>query len=245
LKVGAFIIHLARAEGRRAHVEAMRAALPMPTEVVDAVDGALLSDAEKAAAYSAHLHRPFYPFELSASEIGCFLSHRKAWQALLDADLDAALVIEDDVDLDPGPFADGLALASQTMGEGTLVRFPYRSYSDAGVTIARSGEIRLLLPRVVGLGMQVQLVDRIGAMRLLAATRSFDRPVDTFVQLPWLHGVRVLSVQPSGVREIGGRLGGSTVQKRSGQRLWRNLRRAFYKLKLAAATRLNLPSKGP
>jgi hypothetical protein len=30
------------------------------------------------------LHRPRYPFALRAAEIGCFLSHRRAWREILD-----------------------------------------------------------------------------------------------------------------------------------------------------------------
>lgn len=245
MKLGAFIIHLARAEGRRAHVEHLRRTLPMPTAIVDAIDGALLSEAQISAVYRPKLYRPHYPFALSSSEIACFLSHRKAWQALLDSEFDAALVLEDDVEIDDQPFAVGLALARQAIGAGALVRFPYRLYSDVGVLRAQSGSIRLVVPRNVGLGMQAQLIDRAAAAKLLGATEVFDRPVDTFAQLRWLHGNRVYAVQPSIVREVGGALGGSTVQGRSRNKLERNVRRAIYKLAVAAVSRLNPPQKDP
>ena len=97
-EIEAFIIHLARAKARRPQVERILSACPVPAHVIDAVDGRALSTEELQAAYTRRsLHAPRYPFALSVGEIGCFLSHRKAWQAILDAGLDAGLVIEDSV----------------------------------------------------------------------------------------------------------------------------------------------------
>src|SRR5438034_3575043 len=42
------------------------------------------------------------PFSISGGEIGCFLSRRRAWQQLLDDGLSAALIVEDDIELEPG-----------------------------------------------------------------------------------------------------------------------------------------------
>lgn len=237
MKIGAFIIHLGRAERRHAHIEALRAALPMPVHVVDAIDGASLSEAEKAAVYRPKLHRPRYPFALSDSEIGCFLSHRKAWQALLDSDFDAALVLEDDVELDLGPFTASLELASGAVGRGRLVRFPNRLHGDKGSVVISSNGSALIEPRRVGLGMVTLMLDREAAGTLLAQSGQFDRPVDTFIQMRWQHGVPIRAVRPSGVSEISGQLGGSTIHRRAtglGAKAAREVARALYRLALLA-----------
>lgn len=57
----------------------------------------------------------------------------------------------------------------------------------------------------------MQLVGREAAMRLLEASHTFDRPVDSFVQMHWVHGARVLSARPIVVHEICGQLGGSVI----------------------------------
>ncbi len=230
MKIGAFIIHLARAEGRRSHVDHLQRTLPMPVAVIDAVDGARLTDAEKSAVYHPRLHRPRYPFKLSSSEIACFLSHRKAWQALLDSDLDAALVLEDDVEIDPVTFEVGLALASNAMGWCALVRFPNRPHGDRGPALTFAGDSTLVSPRRVGLGMVTLMLDRGAARSLLVQTDRFDRPVDTFLQLRWQHGVRIGAVRPSGIEEVSAGLGGSTVQRRQGGfKFGKNLLRTFYR----------------
>ena len=45
------------------------------------------------------LYDPAYPFILNNGEIGCFLSFRKAWQNIVDQNLSAGLIFEDDVSL--------------------------------------------------------------------------------------------------------------------------------------------------
>ena len=89
-----FVIHLARAEGRRAQVEKLLKGTPYPARVLGAVDGAQVSDAVRNAAVSNDpLFAPAYPFPIGPGEFGCFQSHRKAWQMILDEGLDAALIL--------------------------------------------------------------------------------------------------------------------------------------------------------
>ena len=85
----AFIVHLARATGRAAAVQAAAAAVGMPCTVVDAVDGQRLSQTELDAAYVPNgLHAPRYPFVWGRGEIACFLSHRKVWAEIVARGLD-------------------------------------------------------------------------------------------------------------------------------------------------------------
>ena len=63
---------------------------------------------------SYNLHAPHYPFALRPGEVGCFLSHRAVWAALLESNADAALVLEDDVELDEG-FQAALDLAQRNL----------------------------------------------------------------------------------------------------------------------------------
>src|SRR3954470_22237545 len=95
----AFISHLGRAAQRAAQVERLIATLPVPAEIIDAIDGLTLTDADRDRVYRRRLHKPTYPFPLSNSEIACFLSHRRAWAAIVEQGLDAGFVIEDDVEL--------------------------------------------------------------------------------------------------------------------------------------------------
>jgi GR25 family glycosyltransferase involved in LPS biosynthesis len=235
LQVEAFIIHLRRAERRRPQAERLAAILPMPVTILDAVDGLQLSDDDVQAVYRRRLHRPRYPFELRRTEVGCFLSHRKAWREIVDRGLDAGLIVEDDVELGGPHFDTALQLALQSIRPGDYIRFPYRDYTDKGKIVAQAGEARLVHPRRLGAGMQMQLVGRQAATALLKATEVFDRPVDTTIQLRQAPAVRVLAMHPPIIRQIGHLLGGSVVQKKTRKPLdvlSREIKRASYRLAL-------------
>jgi GR25 family glycosyltransferase involved in LPS biosynthesis len=187
---------------------------------------------------SSTLYRPRYPFALRKAEIGCFLSYRKAWQAIVDGGLDAGLIVEDDVEPDERYFEPALTLALKTIQPGDYIRFPYRSHTDSGAEVAKAGDITLVEPAHAGLGMQMQLVSRQAAAELLKATETFDRPVDTTIQMRWLAKIRILAARPPAIRQIGHLLGGTIVQKKSkplSEVLSREVRRAWYRLALRAA----------
>ncbi|YBV97437.1 glycosyltransferase family 25 protein [Phyllobacteriaceae bacterium JZ32] len=231
--IKAFIIHLERAKDRRTQVKKLAAKLPVATEIIDAVDGRTLDNAVIEQVYRRHLHKPHYPFELSTSEIACFLSHRKAWQAIVDQDLIAGLVIEDDVALNKD-FPAAWAAAKAYITADRFIRLPFRPERERGQERFRSGKARIIQPMPVGLGMVAQLVGCDAAKRLLSATEQFDRPVDTTVQMTWVTGVIPLSVHPGGVQEVSVRLGGSTIQqKRSiANRLVREVLRPLYRMRV-------------
>jgi len=230
VKAEAFVIHLARARGRAPQVERLRQSLPMPVTVIDAVDAERLSDEEIARVYRPVLHRPRYPFPLRRTEVACFLSHRMAWKTIIDRGLDAGLVIEDDVELLPN-FPAMLSLARAKSRPGDYVRFPKQAREN-GRAIAQTGEASLIEPRHLGLGMQAQLVGRDAAQALLDVTETFDRPVDTTIQMRWLHRARVLTTAPLAIREVAADLGGTTVQgkgKSIRETLLREVLRARYR----------------
>jgi GR25 family glycosyltransferase involved in LPS biosynthesis len=212
-RVRAFIIHLERVKKRRQQVDTLLRQLPMPAEIVGAVDGLKLGRDEIDAVYRRRLHRPGYAFRLLETEIGCFLSHRKAWRAIVESDVDFGLVVEDDVAIEPR-FPEVVEYVAGAAGSRDYVRFPRWERGEDGKTIHRSGDIEVLEPFLPALGMQAELIGREAARLLLAATETFDRPVDSIVQMQWLHGARVLSARPIVVREIDRELGGTVLQNK-------------------------------
>ena len=230
-QIKAFIVHLERATERRAQVAELMAQLPIPAEIIIAVDSKQLSDEQVSQVYQPRLHKPYYPFRLSRNEVACFLSHRKTWQAIIDQNLDAALVLEDDVALTPD-FPAAFAAAVSVTAQGGLVRLPFRSDRETGAVITGTNtSIKVIHPVPVGLGMVAQIISRSAAKILLELTEKFDRPVDTFAQMNWVTKLQPLSVVPGGVQEISSNLGGSTLkQPRSlAHKLHRELMRPIYR----------------
>ncbi|MGV8936939.1 MAG: glycosyltransferase family 25 protein [Allorhizobium sp.] len=234
MDIEALVIHLGRAEMRREHVGTLLSSLPLRASVIDAVDGQALSSAEVSACYHPGLHRPSYPFALSRNEVACFLSHRKAWQAIVDRNLDAALIMEDDA-APTAAFAPSLALALKHILASGLIRFPFRDGREFGRTLAKADGASLIQPELAGLGMVAQLVSNNAAAQLLRATEHFDRPVDTMMQMPWITGVTPRSVVPGGIFEISSTMGGTTLCKSSRgalAKLKQEMLRPLYRAKL-------------
>jgi GR25 family glycosyltransferase involved in LPS biosynthesis len=150
------------------------------------------------------------------TEIGCFLSYRRAWQAIIDEGLDAALIAEDDVAVASPRFVELIQRVAAAIRSEEYVRFPLHERGEGSVPPSADNSFAMLEPWLPGLGMQMQLVGREAARRLLAATEVFDRPVDSVVQMQWLHGARVLSARPVIIREVDYAVGGSVIQLKNG-----------------------------
>jgi GR25 family glycosyltransferase involved in LPS biosynthesis len=222
----AFILHLERARQRRAQAELLRASVRMPAEILPAVDGTSLSEAEIDKAYVRQLHAPRFYFGLNRAEIGAFLSHRAAWRRIVDDGLDYAVVFEDDADIEPVSFARTCAFAKAARAQWDYVLAPAMKRGAEGARVT------LNHPSAPPLRALAQFVSNAAARRLLAVTEQFDRPIDTFLQMSWVTGVELLTFSPSGVFDASRTLGGSTIQrpsKSTQEKLWRELSRPLYR----------------
>lgn len=230
--IEAFIIHLTRATARRPQVDRIQAACPVPASIIDAVDGRALSNVDIDAVYSREpLHAPRYPFQLGVGEIGCFLSHRKAWQAILDRGLDAGLIIEDDVEIDAPVFAQAFELAREHAGELGYIQFQTRPVRGQSAVVARKGGFSIVMPDVGQLRTSAQIVSAGHAERLLELTARFDRPVDSFLQMSWVTSNPLYCAVPPGISDRTSQTGGSTIsgRKRFSDRISREIKRFLYR----------------
>ena len=243
----AFIIHLERAAGRKAAVEALRARLPVESEILPAVDGRLLSPEAVEAAYARARFSPRYPFSLALTEIGAFLSHRSAWSRIVDEGLDFALVFEDDAAIDPILFSALLEFVAAERARWDYVLMPAEGLEPSGAIVARRGALSLLRPHAPPLRAIGQIVSRAAAERLLQITAPFDRPIDTFLQMAWVTGITLLVATPTPIRDVSRDTGGTTVQRRRVGLLWRlhhEAMRPLYRAQVLARYRRHLALAG-
>lgn len=236
----AFVLHLARARARRENAQALLTDCGVAGEIWPAVDGAALSMDDLTAQVGAELFAPTYPFALRPGEVGCFLSHRQIWAEIVRRDLDHALVLEDDVALDPAAFPQALRLAQRNVAALAYVQLQNRPQQCSASLIDQEDGCRLTQPVVTQVRTSAQLVSRTAAAQLLERSARIDRPVDTFLQSHWFTGLRLGAVWPAGVRTISERLDGSTIQtgtKPLGERLWREGARMLYRRRAARLAR--------
>lgn len=238
----AFILHLERAIARRPNVEKLVASLPIEAEVVPAVDGARLTQQEVDQVYAPRRFRPRYPFALTRTEVGAFLSHRLAWRRIVDDELDFAFVFEDDAAIDPVAFATLLAFVAAEREHWDYVIMPAQPVRG-GTPVASRGGFSLVRPDAPPLRAIAQIVSLDAAKRLLARTWPFDRPIDTTLQMTWATGQPLIVASPSPVRDVSGESGGSTVQRKSmglSARLRHEALRPIYRAQVLAHYRAEL-----
>lgn len=165
-----YVINLPRAADRRAIMEERLSGLGLDHEFVDGVDGAALSQAERARLVDeAAVGR--FPWWSTPGMIGCSLSHKRVYDLIVARGDAHALVLEDDVMLDPdvGPLADALAAEMRT-GEVLLMNF--RSHSSVPCRLRGAGAVQVGGRAVMDCVNPGQLVSAAAYLIDLAAARS-------------------------------------------------------------------------
>lgn len=95
-----FIINLERVKDRKAYIEELCKGLKLDFEIIWAVDGASLSEAEIQKVSDESLSLKKLKRALNKGEIGCALSHKKCLEKMLELDLNEAVILEDDAFFD-------------------------------------------------------------------------------------------------------------------------------------------------
>lgn len=229
-----FIIHMQGDEKRAPNAQKLLRDLPN-AEIVPAVNGYDAAQIADVVTHPGDLFSPRYPFSLRPAEIGVFQSHRKCWQMILDRGLDYAVIVEDDLQIDPTRFQTAMDLIRDHATTDMYIRLPAKNREVPGRLVARSGTTALFMPRWIGLQCICQVVGKGAAKRMLKASNEIDRPVDTLLQMHWETGQKVHVIHPTGNREIASEIGGSTIQQkiRGKGKLTRERQRAWYRAQIA------------
>ncbi len=186
-----FVLNLPRATDRLRIMRERLADLGLEAEILPAVEGARIDRGSLPAGTEPGL---------SPGELGCYLSHVRFWETVVEQGLPAAIILEDDVLLDPAllEVAQGvLALGYPVDAVRLSALRPVR-----GITLgALPGGRRLVLPNKNPSGTQGYLVTQAGARRLLAALPVPRAPIDTTLDAYWKHDLYVPVVTPAVVEE--------------------------------------------
>lgn len=98
------MINLVRRRERRVKMEQSFLELGINVEYMAAVDGMELTEErikELGIQFLAGYADPFHNRPMTTGEIGCFLSHYRIWEAMVDEGLENVLVLEDDIRFEP------------------------------------------------------------------------------------------------------------------------------------------------
>jgi glycosyl transferase, family 25 len=192
------LINLDRSPDRLAAMTARLGAVGQPFEVLPATDGRLLGPEAMARADLAR-RRWFSAYPLTPNEIGCWLSHLRAMQSLLDSGEAMLAVLEDDLILDPA--LPSLLAAIEASGFGFDILYLHRHSRRQffapcaalmpGWRVGRLGYTQI--------GTQGYVVSRQGAERILAGSERFVHTIDNHLQRFWANRLDLLVVDPPAV----------------------------------------------
>lgn len=145
--------------------------------------------------------------ELTSGELGCYGSHFAVWQAIANGPDEAAVVLEDDLLIDPGFFVDIGATVAALSGH-PFVRLYAKAPTSARIIGSVAGR-HVVRYRGAAIGAQGYILRRDGARRWLASITSIVRPVDDEMERYWAHGIANIGLHPFPIIE---RMGVSTIE---------------------------------
>jgi glycosyl transferase family 25 len=197
-----FVINLDSSPERFRNTKAQFENLKINVTRLPGVLGNALSDKTINQSYSKYLNFKKSDRPLSKGEIGCYLSHRKAWQKIVDMDVPFGVVVEDDIFIEE-LFEDALNAISNFSFNWDLIKLaPYKNKTRS-VRIEKqiSSQFKLVINSKTITGCAGYAISRSAAIKLLRTTYPFFRPVDTDLQHFWEHNIDIYALHPFVVKQ--------------------------------------------
>jgi len=166
-------------------------------ERIPAVLGVALSEEERNKNYSHKLNEKQYYYPLSPAQIGCYMSHRKAWQKIADGDEAFGVVLEDDFIL-PGDLNKAVETIKDLEFDWDVIKLAAYANRERPVEFTHkiNDHFDIVVHKKPMSGGAATAITKAAAKQLLASTIPFGRPCDTDIQHFWERGVEVLSLMP-------------------------------------------------
>lgn len=185
------VISLQRSETRRAQCKMILENSGLAWEILDAIDGLQLQSTPPE--YHEEKVIRLLGFPLSASEIGCFLSHRLAWARSIEKN-QPTLILEDDFSFEPH-FEQALSALSATYQDWDIVRLQgLEKIADS--TLMEMGSFRAVKNHGDALGATAYLIKPSAAKRLIQCSQEIYEPLDHFLEHQQKHGLKIIAIKP-------------------------------------------------
>jgi glycosyl transferase family 25 len=187
------VISLVRSTERRAQAARQLNATGLPWYFLDAVDGSKLSSLPPE--YDGQKHIRYYGCPIPVGQIGCFLSHRQAWEKCVETNR-LTVIFEDDFQLLQSLPA-VIALAQQHVASFDVLKIQGLKH-DCPCRLVKTlaGGEKLVQHHRDPLGATGYIVKPSAAKVLLEKSQRFHAPVDDFIFHDWIHGLEIISLLP-------------------------------------------------
>jgi glycosyl transferase family 25 len=186
-----FVISLTQSIDRQARVKEELSKTHFDWAFLDATDGRLLP--YPIPEYNPEKVTRLLGFELTPNEIGCFLSHKKAWESSVQNNT-ISLVFEDDFILLPH-FEQVIDQLLEDQEQWELVRLQALNPCQDNLLI-EYGQFSLYRNHDDPLGATAYLVNPKAAAKLIEHSSSIYEPLDHYLEHHQKHGVPMLAIKP-------------------------------------------------
>jgi glycosyl transferase family 25 len=203
------VISLERSTDRRERVQRELKNFSLEWTFLNAVDGFALKALPKS--YDPAKVRRLQGYELTPGEIGCYLSHMKAWEKCVEQDK-TTLVLEDDFVIN-GDLSDVFESLTQIDQKWSLVRLA-ALYDVEHRVVDRNEGIELVENRGDPVGAAAYVIKPSAAAQLMKCSSAIYEPVDHYLEHYSKHGLRMLAVKPYPISIVGK---DSTITDRPGR----------------------------
>lgn len=172
-------------------------------ERISAVDGNAQTDEFLNKYYSSKLNRKKYYVPLKKAEIGCYISHLKACEKIVRDNLDYAIILEDDIILEPyfeiipdvinsiDKKWNYIKLIS-SLNKKIIEKIPL----DLGIFYDSPYEFELVKWKKPPFGCLAYAISKEGAVEFLKKRSVFYRPIDVDLQFTWETNLDVMGLIP-------------------------------------------------
>lgn len=191
--VKTFLINLDKSEKRLENCKKQFNNFNILFERVSAVNLSLDRDKGLRRFYNAKKNKYTYYKSLTDGEIGCYLSHRKVWQKIVQENIEYALVLEDDFLLHKG-LEDIDQLLKMVVEPWDLIKLGEIPNKRIKQQILAIADLSLVKFRKIPQGTYSYLITIKGAKKMLKHSNPFSRPVDIDMQHVWEHKCNILGV---------------------------------------------------
>jgi glycosyl transferase, family 25 len=185
------VISLLRSPRRREKARSELSKTNLNWSFLDAVDGSNLQTPPPE--YQPRKVKRLLGFEMTPNEIGCFLSHKKAWQLCLESN-QATLIFEDDFILLPH-FERALELLFTEFHDWQLIRLQSLANSPH-VIIRMIGDISIVKNLSDPIGATAYILKPAAAKILIEHAKDIYEPLDHFLEHKKKHDVEMFAVKP-------------------------------------------------
>jgi glycosyl transferase family 25 len=190
-EIQVLVISLAGSDARQQKVRAELDKTSLNWRFLDAVRGSTLISIPKE--YKPAKVKNLLGFELTPNELGCFLSHKKAWQECVDKNI-PTIIFEDDFFLLPH-FEKAIAYLMNDGGNWKAVRLQGLSKVSQAV-IQSNGDISLVRNIGDAVGATAYLLKPEAAKILVEASNDIYEPLDHFLEHHQKHHLEFLAISP-------------------------------------------------